>query len=176
MWLRGLRQAHAHPTTLSRYLDDDLAPSEREGLEGHVGACIPCQRFLRSLSQTIGGLRSLGMSAPAALPDTIIAATTSEVGAARPAVVGGECGRAPISWRRGVRGALRYCMQRSQLRLTVPIALIVGAALTVVNQGGMLLDGQIDLGMCAICGADFVVPFVAMNLVLLTAARPARRR
>lgn len=71
------------------------------------------------------------------------------------------------SW---LRAALRSCLQRSQLRFTVPIGLILGVLLSAVNQGAMLVEGHIDLGMCAICALDFLLPFVAMNAALVMAA------
>jgi ABC-type methionine transport system permease subunit len=69
-----------------------------------------------------------------------------------------------------------YCLQRSQLRFTVPIGLLVGTALSLANKGAMLLQGQIDLQMCVVCALGYLLPFVAMNVVLLTATRLARRR
>jgi hypothetical protein len=41
----------------------------------------------------------------------------------------------------------------------------------------MLLDGRIDLGMCAMCAANFLAPFLALNAVLLIVVRwPGRGR
>jgi len=60
----------------------------------------------------------------------------------------------------------------------VPIALAAGVVLTMVNMGGQLLAGKIDLGMCAICTADFLVPVAAVNLglvMLLRAHRPQQQ-
>jgi hypothetical protein len=82
--------------------------------------------------------------------------------------------RRPAGAAASFRAAIRYCLQRSQLRLTVPTGLLVGAALTLVNQGGMLLHGGIDVGMCAICSLDFLLPFVALNVALVAASRRAR--
>jgi len=67
--------------------------------------------------------------------------------------------------RRGGAGcaALRYCFQRAQLRLTLPIALLAGVVLSLINQGGILMDGRIDLRMCAMCAANVLVPFAALN-------------
>jgi hypothetical protein len=42
--------------------------------------------------------------------------------------------------------------------------------------GGMLMHGKIDLGVCLSCAADFLVPFVALNLGLLMLLRLPRRR
>ena len=58
------------------------------------------------------------------------------------------------------------------------VAVAAGVVLTVVNMGGMLARGRIDVGMCLMCATDFLVPFVAVNLVLLIGlrARWLRRR
>ena len=77
-------------------------------------------------------------------------------------------------WRSKVRAAVRYSVQRSQLRLTVPITLVAGAVLIMVNMGGMLMHGRIDVGVCVTCAIDFVVPFLALNLGLLLLLRMPR--
>jgi anti-sigma factor RsiW len=151
---------------LSRYLDADLSPSERDDVERHVAECVSCRRLLATLRQTIGGLRSLPGSAPSRLPETIIAALPR---------TGAQHGAADARIGR-LRAAVRYCLRRTQLRLTVPTGLLLGAALSLLNQGAMLLHGHIDVGMCAICSLNFLLPFAAMNVVLVTAARLARRR
>jgi hypothetical protein len=54
---------------------------------------------------------------------------------------------------------------------------VTGVVLSLVNMGGMLLRGRIDLGVCVSCAMDFLVPFVALNLGLLLLLRiPGRRR
>ena len=49
----------------------------------------------------------------------------------------------------------------------MPIALVAGAVLSMVNMGGMLMHGRIDLGVCVSCAIDFLVPFLALNLAML---------
>jgi hypothetical protein len=48
-------------------------------------------------------------------------------------------------------------------------------ALSVINQGAMLFQGQIDLGMCAMCAMNFIVPFIALNVALLMSVRLPKR-
>lgn len=93
-------------------------------------------------------------------------------GSGRQALGNGRVNRQPV----GVRAALGYCLQRAQLRRTVPITVVAGLALTVINAGGMLFRGRIDLGMCAMCAADFLVPFLALNLALLMVLGVFHRR
>ena len=160
MWLGRLRRSRVHPAsaTLSRYIDADLSAAERTAVERHVADCVSCRRLLASLRRTIGRLGSLEARSPSGLPETIIAALPQ---------ASAEHGGADARIDR-LRAAVRYCRQRSQLRLTVPTALLVGAALTLVNQGGMLLNGDIDVGMCAVCD-----PLARSRLP--SAADPARR-
>jgi hypothetical protein len=131
--------------------------------------------------------------APSSVADSVIDALRAETpsrseGASRPpqapplSVVGRPRqrpadDRSRGSWSQRAQAALGYCLQRPQLRLTLPLALLAGAILTLVNMGGQLIDGRIDLGMCAICAADFLVPFIALNAALLILWRgPAGRR
>ena len=151
------RRAHPAPVTLSRYVDDDLPLPEWVAVDGHVRECGPCRRMLESLAQTIGGLRTLRMREASPHTERIIAALAQIA--------------LPVPWRDRARAALRYCLRRSQLRLTVPIGLLVGATLTLLNMGGPLLRGEIDLAMAAACALEFVLPFVAMNVILLVVAR-----
>jgi hypothetical protein len=58
----------------------------------------------------------------------------------------------------------------------VPIALVTGVVLSLVNMGGMLVHGRIDLGVCVSCALDFLVPFLALNLGLLMLLWAPRHR
>ena len=162
---------------MSRYLERELAAAERGKLERHVSDCFSCRRELRSLSQTIGGLDSLRQPAPTGLADRVIAALWAATSPQLTVVHGDDGGAfAPVGWRARLRRAAAYCLRRSQLRVTIPVGLVVGAVLSVVNQGGMLFEGRIDLAMCAACTLDFVLPFTAMNIVLLMVTRLVGRR
>jgi anti-sigma factor RsiW len=167
-WARTLRRPRLHPApaTLSRYLDSDLSPVKRDAVARHVAECVACRHRLSSLRQTIGELRSLPTRAPSRLPETIVAAlprTAGERGGAHPGID-------------RLRAALRYCLKGSQLRITAPVAVLVGAALSLANQGATLFRGEIDLSSCAACSLDFMLPFVALNVVLVAATRRASRR
>ena len=179
-----------HPTSrlLSDYLDGDLPSGDRLALEAHVRDCARCRRLLDSLANTVAALGSMGTGAPPGLADSVIAAvraeTASDVGlterAHQPALaVVGATTRPSVRdrWPGRARAALRYCCQPAQLRVTGPIAVLVGIALSFVNMGGTLLHGRIDLAVCVMCATDILVPFVALNVVLLLIVRaPGRRR
>lgn len=51
------------------------------------------------------------------------------------------------------------------------IALVVGALLTVVNQGAVILSGQVDAGTLARIAANVVIPYTVSSLGLLRAFR-----
>ena len=158
---RWLRREHPNPVVLSRYLDDELSDRERRELEQHLLECTGCRRLLASLAHTIRALGSLADPAATSRAEAIIAAL--------PARPGPAAGSRP-------RAAARFCLQRAQLRFTMPIAVLVGTALSLLNQGGMLLSGNIDVAMCVVCGLDYVLPFLAMNVALVIAARVASGR
>jgi anti-sigma factor RsiW len=185
-----MRLGHARPRTLSRYVDGELRRPQRLALEAHLRACRKCGALHESLSGTVQALASMRPSARPGLSNSIIAALRAQspaptdargrspLRAASPVltVLPGTAQRAADrSLRRNRLGRLnrrwRHILHGSRVRVILPIALIVGVTLSLVNQGGMLLGGHIDLEMCAICGLNFVIPFVALNVVLLVAKR-----
>jgi anti-sigma factor RsiW len=193
-----MRLPRRHPASpvFSAYLDGDLDARAHRELEKHVRNCARCRAMLASLTATVRALGSLETNSPPGLADSIIAALRAESppqpasrhrpsgtaavpalslvpGAISPARGDGALER----WPEAARTALRWCLQPRQLRLTVPIAVVAGVVLSLVNMGGMLMHGKIDLGVCLSCAADFLVPFLALNLGLLMLLRlPGRRR
>jgi hypothetical protein len=195
--LRNLSLARRHPRSfdLSQYIDGDLDAHARSALEAHLRGCPRCRRELGSLANTVRALGSFKADAPDGLAESIIEALRAEdpsetgIGRQRPNAAGvppltlvPRAGRAPTGegilncWPQEARVALRWCLQSPQLRLTVPITLVAGVVLTMVNMGGMLMHGKIDLGVCVSCAIDFLVPFLALNLGLLMLLRLPRRR
>jgi hypothetical protein len=196
----SLRPRHARPEMLSRYLDDEVTPSERLALEAHLLGCDGCRALLESLKSTLAALRSMHANARPGLADSVIGALEARSfspsgtprltspGPRSPTLSvvpnrGGETiGAAIVSHdarserRRVMRVLLRYSLRRPQLRLTLPLGLSVGIALSLINKGYMIFDGRVDAEMCAVCGLDFVIPFIALNVGLLVATRVTRRR
>jgi len=193
----SMRWGHARTRTLSRHLDGELSDRERRALEAHLGDCVRCRALWQSLSSTIRALGSLQTPTRPGVAGSVIAAvrasTPSQTGAAaRPqaspsltvvrdavSVANGLPTGGPESQASGpgvARALMGYCLRRPQLRLTLPLGLLVGIALSLINKGYMIFNGRVDLEMCAICGLDFVIPFVALNVGLLLAAHLARRR
>ena len=167
------RRRHPAPDQLSRYLDGDLRHDEAKLLEEHLVRCARCRRLLKSLAETVRVLGSLPRPEAPGLADGIIAELrAADAPSAPDAALRGSPGspQRPL----GLTPAGSW-LQAARLRLTVPIALVVGTILSLVNQGGMIFAGQIDPGMCAICGLNFVVPFLALSLTLIAAAHIGAR-
>jgi anti-sigma factor RsiW len=182
-----LPRRHPAARVFSEYLDGDLDARAHRALEAHVRGCARCRRTLASLTTTVHALGSLETASPPGLADSIIAALRTEpppesASRRRPVDTAGLPGLSLVPgpsratrgdrtlerWPQAARAALRWCLQPRQLRLTVPIALATGVVLSLVNMGGMLMNGKIDLGVCVSCAIDFLVPFLALNLGLLT--------
>ena len=68
--------------------------------------------------------------------------------------------------------ASEYCGNRSRLRRTVTIALVVGTILTLLNQGDVILAGTTTAATGAKAVLNYLVPFIVSNLGLLS-GRPA---
>jgi anti-sigma factor RsiW len=191
----SLPRRHPRRAVLSDYIDGDLDARERRALETHIRDCCRCRRELASLANTVHALGSVEADTPPGLADSIIAALRTEdppelATGKRAADAAGQpwlkvvpgpgrpSARQPIRsrWPQEARAALRWCLRRPQLRLTLPIAVIAGVVLSLVNMGGMLMHGKIDLGVCVSCAIDFLVPFLALNLGLLMLLWLPRRR
>jgi hypothetical protein len=74
-----MRVTHVHEL-LSPFLDDELAPREREQVRAHLETCADCRRDLESLRATQGLVRSLD---PVKVPDGFRAQVRSRLSAAR---------------------------------------------------------------------------------------------
>jgi anti-sigma factor RsiW len=192
-----LRWRHAGTETLSRYLEGDLSQRRRAALESHLRTCPDCRSRLESLASTVTALGTLRSEVTPGLVDSVIAAIRAESptpdltrarssprrsGPALTVVSGSRADslepaiarrRACPAARRAARSLLDYCLRRPQLRVTLPLALVVGVALSLINQGDMIFSGRVDVGMCAVCALNFVIPFIALNVGLLLATRVA---
>ena len=71
----------------------------------------------------------------------------------------------------GWRAAITYCRRREHLRRTLRIALVVGFALTFINQLDVILRGDATTVVWIKCAMNFVMPFIVSNLGLLSGRR-----
>ena len=194
------RSRHARPEVLSRYLDGELEREEHLSIEAHLRGCSDCRELLESLKSAVEGLQSMRARATNRIADSVIAALRKE-GPPQDAidVLSSNAQRSPTltvvpdrvadrvvptngrpsasSLRARIpRALLAYCLRRPQLRLTLPLGLVVGIALSLINKGYMIFSGNVDVEMCAVCALDFVIPFIALNVGLIVATRVTRRR
>jgi len=70
-----------------------------------------------------------------------------------------------------VRAAIGICCARSNLRRTIRIALVVGLLLSAINEGDVLLRGDVTSGVALKIAMNFVVPLVVSNLGVLAGTR-----
>ena len=70
-----------------------------------------------------------------------------------------------------IRALLALCLERRNLGRTIPIAIVVGILLTLINQGSVIADGQATTATWVRCALNFVVPFLVSNAGLLSARR-----
>ena len=57
------------------------------------------------------------------------------------------------------------------MRKTVPIALVVGTVLSLINQAGVVFGGDATVTTWIRVGANFLVPFCVSSLGFLSATR-----
>lgn len=69
------------------------------------------------------------------------------------------------------REAVRLFLSGTTARAAGPVALVVGTLLSAVNQGGVLLHGDLTVGVGVKIGVNYVTPFVVASLGFLAAGR-----
>lgn len=74
------------------------------------------------------------------------------------------------AWTRR-RDALRLFLSGVTVRAAGPVALVVGTLLSAVNQGGVLLNGDLTVGVGVKVGVNYLTPFVVTSLGFLAAGR-----
>jgi hypothetical protein len=67
--------------------------------------------------------------------------------------------------------ALRVVFLPTTLRRTIPIALVVGTVLSLINQAGVVFGGEATLVTWLRVGANYLVPFCVSSLGFLSATR-----
>ena len=67
--------------------------------------------------------------------------------------------------------ALRMCFLPTTLRRTIPIALVVGTILSLINQSGVIFGGTATLATWIRVGANYLVPFCVSSAGFLSATR-----
>ncbi len=78
--------------------------------------------------------------------------------------------RGPRPWSRP-REAIWQLVTGATVRTCAPIALLVGAVLSLVNQGDMLATGMVSGRLAMKLAANFVIPYVTSSTGALLAVR-----
>jgi len=155
---------------LGAYRDGELAAHERDRVEAHVRGCARCRGALAGLVECGRELRSLHTELPDGLADRIIARLEADTGETRLRVVGAAETAPSRPWAAGLAASWRE--QRAHLRVTLPIALVVGLGITAVKDLETLTGGDVDIASaCVVCGSNALVPLALLHLGRLLAVR-----
>lgn len=76
-----------------------------------------------------------------------------------------------LSWRQAIA---RHLRTRVAVVRCAHIALVVGTLVTLVNQGGVFLEGDVSPGLPVKIVANFMIPFCVASLGYITALRVER--
>ena len=151
-------------TRLCAYRDDALPDGEARVVHDHLARCAECRGSLAELTAMATHLRASTAPAPEGLAERVIAYLDAESAAARLSVISADSDH-----RRPGRAALAWQVTRQHLWRTLPLAFVIGLLITLLKDLGALLAEGLTLETCTICGANFVVAFVVLNLGLLLA-------
>ncbi|WP_211696406.1 nitrate/nitrite transporter NrtS [Mycobacterium spongiae] len=72
--------------------------------------------------------------------------------------------------------AVRLFLRGHTLRTAVPTAAVVGTVLCAVNQGAILIGGQVTAGTWVRISINYLVPFIVASIGYLGAHHRPRRR
>lgn len=153
-------------TRLSAYQDGALPDAEQRRVRAHLPACRSCREALVDLAAVTSRLRVASTPPPDGLAERVIAHLDAESPAARLRVVDGA-DAAPAS--QTVALAARLTIAREHLRWTLPLALLVGLAITLLKDLRPLLADGLTTQNCVVCGMNFVLAFVLLNAGVMLA-------
>lgn len=71
--------------------------------------------------------------------------------------------------------AFRLLVTGRTIRPALPVALVVGSLLSVINQGAAVLGGKVDVVTMIRLGANYTIPYVVSSLGFLSAHRASRK-
>ncbi len=156
---------------LSAYRDDDLPDDEHRRVRTHLRGCRPCRETLDEMAMFASRLRTSSTPPPAGLAERVIAHLDAESPAIQLRVVDEDTSRAPRHPSRPVATvAAQWSVTRGHLRTTLPLAILVGIAITLLKDLGPLLADGLTTQNCVVCGLNFVLSFVLMNVGIMLAS------
>lgn len=158
---------------LCSYRDGALPGSESRRVQGHLARCEECRTSLAELTVLAGRLRASSAPVPDGLAERVIAHLDAQSSAARLSVVASAA--EAVAPRRAGAAAV-WGVARAHLTRTLPLALVIGLLVTLLKDLGALLADGFTFETCVVCGANFVLAFVVLNLGLLLAVPRQGRR
>jgi hypothetical protein len=73
-----------------------------------------------------------------------------------------------------IAAAVETCRKPANLRRTLTIAAVVGFVLSMINEGGAIIHGNVTRADSWKICLNFIVPFIVSNLGVLAGDRTAR--
>ncbi len=73
------------------------------------------------------------------------------------------------------RDAVRQLLSGATARMCLPVALVVGTLLSLVNQADVVAAGMADGAVAAKVGANYLIPFLTSSVGALLAVRKRGR-
>ena len=61
------------------------------------------------------------------------------------------------------------------MRRTLAVALVVGTVLTLVNQGDVIISGEVDLAVALKIAANYLIPWCVSSIGYMSARRASAR-
>ncbi|MEJ7796866.1 MAG: zf-HC2 domain-containing protein [Solirubrobacteraceae bacterium] len=151
---------------LSAYQDGALPDAELRRVRAHLPGCRRCRDELDELAAMTSRLRVSNAAPPEGLADRVIAHLDAERAAPRLSIVEDPVD-APVP--RAMARAARWAIAREHLSRTLPLAFLVGLAVTLLKDLQPLLADGFTTQNCAVCGLNFVLAFVLLNAGIMLA-------
>lgn len=153
-------------TRLSAYQDGALPDAELRRVRAHLPGCRRCRDELDELAAMTSRLRVSSTAPPDGLAARVIAHLDAESAAPRLSVVDDPV---DLSAPRSAALAACWVIAREHLSRTLPLAFLVGLAVTLLKDLQPLLADGFTTQNCVICGLNFVLAFVLLNTGIMLA-------
>jgi len=151
---------------LSAYQDGALPDAELRRVRAHLPSCRRCCNELDELAAMTSRLRVSSTAPPDGLADRVIAHIDAESAAPRLSIVDDAV---DLPAPRATALATCWPIAREHLSRTLPLAFLVGLAVTLLKDLQPLLADGFTTQNCAVCGLNFVLAFVLLNAGIMLA-------
>lgn len=151
---------------LSAYQDGALPDAELRRMRAHLPDCRHCRAELDELAAMASRLRMSSTAPPDGLADRVIAHLDTESATPRLSIVDDPV---DLPAPRATALTTRWLIAREHLSRTLPLAFLVGLAVTLLKDLGPLVADGLTTQNCAVCGLNFVLAFVLLNAGIMLA-------